>query len=159
MLLIYRPFEVGDTVEVDSVIGTIGQVSLVSTTIKTFDNKVVLVPNKNVWGQIITNSSSSTERRVDMIFGIGYDDDYEKAKQILEQILSEHELVLDEPQPVIQMHELADSSVNFICRPWVKTEDYRQVHGDILKRAKSKFDQAGISFPYPQQDVHIHQVN
>ena len=159
MLLIYRPFDVGDSVEVDGVFGTIGQVSLVSTTIKTFDNKVVLVPNKNVWGQIITNSSSSTERRVDMIFGIGYDDDYEKAKQILEQILSEHELVLDEPQPVIQMHELADSSVNFICRPWVKTEDYRQVHGDILKRAKSEFDQAGISFPYPQQDVHIHQVN
>jgi len=159
MLLIYRPFDVGDSVEVGGVSGKIGQVSLVSTTINTFDNKVVLVPNKNVWGQIITNSSASKERRIDMIFGIGYDDDSEKAKQILEQIVIDHELVLDEPEPVIQLHELADSSVNFICRPWVKTENYWQVHWDILKKAKSEFDQAGISFPYPQQDVHIHQVN
>lgn len=159
MLLVYRPFDVGDMVEVGGVSGKIGQVSLVSTTIKTFDNKVVLVPNKNVWGQIITNSSVSTERRVDMIFGIGYDDDSEKAKQILEKIVEEHELVLDEPESVIQLHELADSSVNFICRPWVKTENYWQVHWDVLKRAKSEFDQAGISIPYPQQDVHIHQVN
>ena len=159
MLLIYRPFDVGDMVEVGGVSGKIGQVSLVSTTINTFDNKVVLVPNKNVWGQIITNSSASKERRIDMIFGIGYDDDSEKAKQILEQIVIDHELVLDEPEPVIQLHELADSSVNFICRPWVKTENYWQVHWDILKKAKSEFDQAGISFPYPQQDVHIHQVN
>lgn len=159
MLLVYRPFDVGDMVEVGGVSGKIGQVSLVSTTIKTFDNKVVLVPNKNVWGQIITNSSVSTERRVDMIFGIGYDDDSEKAKQILEQIVGEHKLVLDEPEPVIQLHELADSSVNFICRPWVKTEDYWQVHWDVLKRAKAEFEQAGISIPYPQQDVHIHQVN
>ena len=159
MLLIYRPFDVGDMVEVGGVSGKIGQVSLVSTTIKTFDNRVVLVPNKNVWGQIITNSSSSTERRVDMIFGIGYADDSEKAKRILEQIVGEHELVLDDPEPVIQLHELADSSVNFICRPWVKTENYWQVHWDVLKRAKSEFDQAGISIPYPQQDVHIHQIN
>ena len=159
MLLIYRPFDVGDMVEVGGVSGKIGQVSLVSTTINTFDNKVVLVPNKNVWGQIITNSSASKERRIDMIFGIGYDDDSEKAKQILEQIVIDHELVLDEPEPVIQLHELADSSVNFICRPWVKTENYSQVQWDILKKAKSEFDQAGISFPYPQQDVHIHQVN
>ena len=159
MLLIYRPFDVGDAVDVGGVTGKIDQVSLVSTTIKTFDNKVVLVPNKNVWGQIITNSSASKERRVDMIFGIGYDDDSEKAKQILKQIVSDHELVLDEPEPVIQLHELADSSVNFICRPWVKTENYWQVHWDILKQAKSEFDQAGISFPYPQQDVHVHQIN
>ena len=159
MLLIYRPFDVGDAVDVGGVTGKIDQVSLVSTTIKTFDNKVVLVPNKNVWGQIITNSSASKERRVDMIFGIGYDDDSEKAKQILRQIVSDHELVLDEPEPMIQLHELADSSVNFICRPWVKTENYWQVHWDILKQAKSEFDQAGISIPYPQQDVHIHQVN
>ncbi len=159
MLLIYRPFDVGDAVDVGGVTGKIDQVSLVSTTIKTFDNKVVLVPNKNVWGQIITNSSASKERRVDMIFGIGYDDDSEKAKQILRQIVSDHELVLDEPEPVIKLHELADSSVNFICRPWVKTENYWQVHWDILKQAKSGFDQAGISFPYPQQDVHIHQNN
>lgn len=159
MLLIYRPFDVGDMVEVGGVSGKIGQVSLVSTTIKTFDNKLVLVPNKNVWGQIITNSSRNTERRVDMIFGIGYDDDSEKAQQILEKIVGEHELVLDEPEPVIQLHELADSSVNFICRPWVKTENYWQVHWDVLKRVKSEFDQAGISIPYPQQDVHIHQVN
>ena len=132
MLLIYRPFDVGDVVEVGGVNGKIDSVSLVSTTIRTFDNKVVLVPNRNVWGQVITNASASDTRRVDMIFGIGYEDDADKARSILERIVSRHELVLEDPEPVIQLHELADSSVNFICRPWVNTDDYWQVHWDCL---------------------------
>ena len=158
MLLVYRPFDVGDSVEVAGVSGSIDQVSLVSTTIRTFDNKVVLVPNKKVWGEVITNSSASDKRRVDMTFGIGYDDDSDKAKAILEQIVAECEEVLDEPKTVIQMHELGDSSVNFICRPWVKTGDYWKVNWEVTQRVKAEFDKAGISLPYPQQDVHIHQV-
>ena len=158
MLLIYRPFDVGDMVEVGGVSGKIDQVSLVSTIIRTFDNKIVLVPNKNVWGQIITNSSTPKERRVDMIFGIGYGDDAEQAKQILTKIVQDHDLVLEEPEPTIQLHELADSSVNFICRPWVKTEDYWQVHWDVTQRVKAEFDQSGISIPYPHQELHIKQI-
>ncbi len=159
MLLIYRPFDVGDSVEVGGVNGKIDRVSLVSTTIRTFDNKVVLVPNRNVWGQVITNASASDTRRVDMIFGIGYDDDADKAREILGRIVSNHELVLEEPEPVIQLHELADSSVNFICRPWVNTGDYWQVHWDVIQQVKAEFDREGISIPYPQQDIHIHQVS
>ncbi|MED5587172.1 MAG: mechanosensitive ion channel domain-containing protein [Verrucomicrobiota bacterium] len=158
MLLIYRPFDVGDVVEVGGVNGKIDSVSLVSTTIRTFDNKVVLVPNRNVWGQVITNASASDTRRVDMIFGIGYEDDVDKARSILERIVSRHELVLEDPEPVIQLHELADSSVNFICRPWVNTGDYWQVHWDVIQQVKAEFDREGISIPYPQQDIHIHQA-
>lgn len=158
MLLIYRPFDVGNVVEVGGVSGKIDSVSLVSTTIRTFDNKVVLVPNRNVWGQVITNASASDTRRVDMIFGIGYEDDADKAKAILERVVSRHEMVLDEPEPLIKLHELADSSVNFICRPWVQTDDYWQVHWDVIREVKVEFDREGISIPYPQQDVHIHQA-
>ena len=158
MLLIYRPFDVGNVVEVGGVSGKIDSVTLVSTTIRTFDNKVVLVPNRNVWGQVITNASASDIRRVDMIFGIGYEDDADKAKAILERVVSRHEMVLEEPEPLIKLHELADSSVNFICRPWVQTDDYWQVHWDVIKEVKEEFDREGISIPYPQQDVHIHQA-
>ncbi len=158
MLLIYRPFDVGDMVEVGGVSGKIDQVSLVSTIIRTFDNKIVLVPNKNVWGQIITNSSTPKERRVDMIFGIGYDDNADKAKQILTKIVKDHDLVLEDPEPTIQLHELADSSVNFICRPWVKTADYWQVHWDVTQTVKAEFDKSGISIPYPHQELHIKQI-
>ncbi len=158
MLLIYRPFDVGDVVEVGGVSGKIDQVSLVSTTIRTFDNKMVLVPNKKVWGEVITNASASKRRRVDMVFGIGYEDDAEKAKGILERLVAGHDKVLEDPEPVVQLHELADSSVNFICRPWVATPDYWDVHWDITRQVKEEFDAAGISIPYPQQDVHLHQV-
>lgn len=158
MLLVYRPFDVGDVVEVAGVNGKIDNVSLVSTTIRTFDNKIILVPNGQVWGQVITNATASKERRVDMVFGIGYDDDADKAAAILEKIVKGHELVLDDPEPVVQLNELADSSVNFICRPWAKTEDYWKVFWDVTRAAKKEFDAAGITIPFPQRDVHLHQV-
>ena len=158
MLLIYRPFDVGDVVETAGVMGKVDNVSLVSTSIRTPDNKLILVPNKNVWGQVITNATASSERRVDMVFGIGYDDDMAKAQEILEKILSEHEKVLDDPAPVIKVNELADSSVNFVCRPWSKTGDYWDVYWDVTRKVKEEFDANGISIPFPQQDVHMHQV-
>ena len=154
MVLIYRPFDVGDAVEVGGVSGKVDNVSLVSTTIKTFDNKRVLVPNQSVWGQVITNATASTERRVDLVFGIGYEDDIEKAQGILEKLVADHELVLGDPEPVIKLHELADSSVNFICRPWSKTEDYWTVYWDLTRQVKEAFDAEGVSIPYPQLDVH-----
>ena len=158
MLLLYRPFDVSDVVEIASVSGKVDKVSLVSTTIRTFDNKIVLVPNKQVWGQVITNSTASSKRRVDMVFGIGYNDDVDQAKELLARIVSEHELILEDPEPVIRLHELADSSINLICRPWVKTDDYWTVYWDVTEQVKKDFDTHQISIPFPQQDVHVHQV-
>tara|TARA_R110000850_G_scaffold54619_2_gene130009 strand:+ start:2342 stop:3697 length:1356 start_codon:yes stop_codon:yes gene_type:complete len=157
MVLIYRPFDVGDLVELSGVEGTVDSVSLVSTTIRTLDNKVVLVPNSSVWGQVITNATASDKRRVDLVFGIGYDDDAEKAQLILETLVEKHKLILEEPEPTIKLHELADSSVNFICRPWTNTEDYWTVYWDLTRQVKKAFDANEISIPYPQQDVHYHE--
>ncbi len=159
MLLIYRPFDTGDVVEIADVGGKVDDVSLVSTTIRTFDNKVVLVPNKQVWGQVITNATASDQRRVDMVFGVGYDDDLQKAQALLEKLVSEHELVLAEPEATIKVNELADSSVNFICRPWVKTPDYWTVYWDLTRQVKETFDAEGISIPFPQRDVHLFREN
>ena len=159
MLLLYRPFDVGDVVEVGGILGKVDHVSLVNTNIRSGDNKVCLVPNKQVWGEVITNLTGADERRADMVFGIGYGDDVDKAKAILETIVAEHELVLKEPAPTIELSELGESSVNFICRPWAKTADLWRVHWDITKRVKKEFDAAGITIPFPQRDVHIHQVS
>lgn len=158
MLLIYQPFDVGDAVEVGGVSGSVDSVSLVNTTIRTWDNKVVLVPNKSVWGQTITNINGAGERRVDMVFGIGYSDDVDKAQAILEKIVSETEGVLEDPATTIRMNELADSAVNFVVRPWAKAADYWSVYWSITKRVKQEFDAAGISIPFPQTDIHVHKV-
>ena len=158
MLILYRPFDVGDAVEIGGVAGTVDSVSLVSTTIRSWDNQVILVPNKKVWGETITNITGTDKRRVDMVFGIGYDDDAAKARSILESIVTRHDRVLAEPAPTIRMHELADSSVNFICRPWVRPADYWSVYWDVTERVKAEFDAQGITIPYPQRDLHIHQA-
>ncbi|MHC5007376.1 MAG: mechanosensitive ion channel family protein [Planctomycetota bacterium] len=158
MILIYRPFDVGDAVDVAGVSGKVHSMNLVSTTIRTFDNKVVVVPNNKIWGDIITNITGSAQRRVDMVFGIGYEADIAKAQAILEQIVGEHPLVLAEPEPVIKVHELADSSVNFVCRPWSKTSDYWDVFWDVTRAVKEQFDQQGISIPFPQQDIHVRHI-
>ena len=155
LILAYRPFDVGDVIEAGGVSGSVKSVSLFSTHIATFDNKMMIVPNNDIWGGTITNATASDTRRVDMVFGIGYQDDIEKAKSILEKLLQEHELVLDNPAPVVQVHELADSSVNFICRPWTETADYWTVYWDITRAVKEAFDRNGISIPFPQMDVHV----
>lgn len=158
MIMIYRPFDVGNVVTVGGVTGKVREMSLVSTTLITGDNQVIVVPNSNVWGSIITNTNVSETRRVDMVFGIGYDDDEEVAAKILEEVVVGHPMVLKDPAPVVKLNELADSSVNFICRPWVKSENYWDVYWDVMARVKQRFDEAGISIPYPQQDVHMHTV-
>ena len=156
--LFHRPFDTGDVVEVAGIAGKVESVNPVSTHILTPDNKLMIVPNKKVWGDIITNVTGSAQRRVDLIFGIGYGDSIDEAQEVLEAIVGEHELVLKDPAPLVQVHELADSSVNFVCRPWVKTVDYWTVYWDITRAVKQSFDKRGISIPFPQQDVYLHQV-
>lgn len=156
MILLFRPFDTGDVVDAGGVSGTVRSMNLVSTTIRTFDNKMMVVPNNKIWGDVITNASNVTERRVDMEFGIGYDDDVDRAQQILEEIVSSHPNVLKEPAPTIRMNALGDSSINFICRPWAKTADYWGVYWDVTREVKRRFDAEGIGIPFPQQDVHLY---
>ncbi|MBN1491886.1 MAG: mechanosensitive ion channel family protein [Phycisphaerae bacterium] len=155
LILFYRPFDVGDAIDVAGVSGTVKSMNLLSTQINTFDNKMVVVPNNSIWGNVITNITGSDIRRVDMVFGIGYADDMAKAQSIMESILSSHPHVLAEPPPVVKLHELGESSVNFICRPWVKTADYWGVYWDVTRGVKEQFDAQGVSIPFPQRDVHI----
>lgn len=156
MIMINRPFDVGDYVEIAGIGGTVDSVSVVSTTVATPDNQVIVIPNSKVWGDVITNVTASETRRVDLVFGIGYDDSIETAQRVLEETVAAHELVLHEPKPVIRVNELADSSVNFVVRPWVKSADYWTVHWDLMRQVKEAFDAAGISIPFPQSDMHLH---
>ncbi|MFT4941827.1 MAG: small conductance mechanosensitive channel [Paraglaciecola sp.] len=158
LILFYRPFDVNDVVDVAGVLGKVESMNLLSTQLRTPDNKLMIVPNNSVWGDVITNVTGISERRVDLIFGIGYSDDVDKAQSILESILSAHEHVLSEPKSLVRVHELADSSVNFICRPWVKPEHYWDVYWDVTREVKRRFDAEGVSIPFPQRDVHIFQT-
>jgi small conductance mechanosensitive channel len=158
MILIYRPYDVGDLVEIGDTFGTVDAMTIVSTTMKTLDNQKVVVPNNMIWGDKIINATGSDKRRVDMVFGIGYNDDISKAQSILEEIVQKHDAVLKNPESVVRVHELADSSVNFVVRPWVKTDDYWDVYWYITREVKERFDAEGVSIPFPQRDVHLHQV-
>jgi len=155
MILVYRPFDVDDFVEVTGASGLVKKMNLVSTTIATFDNQTLVVPNSKIWGDVIKNVTAQKERRVDLEFGIGYGDDIEHAERVLHEIVTAHEKVLKQPEPNIRLHTLGDSSVNFIVRPWVKTEDYWSVYWDIMREVKLRFDREGISIPFPQRDVHL----
>lgn len=157
MILFYRPFDVGDVVDVaGGVFGTVNHMTLVSTTILTFDNQTLVVPNSKIWGGVIKNVTSQQRRRVDLMFGIGYDDEIPKAERILAEIVDGHDKILKEPAPVIKLHELADSSVNFIVRPWCNTADYWDVFWDLTREVKVRFDAEGIGIPFPQRDVHLY---
>ena len=155
MIMINQPFDEGDYVDVGGVSGTVKSVSVVATTVVTPDNQVIVIPNKNVWGNVITNVTASDTRRVDMVFGVSYEDSIPEALAVIEKVVAQHPAILDSPEPTIRVHQLADSSVNFICRPWTKTEDYWSVYWDLTHQMKEAFDNAGISIPYPQQDVHM----
>jgi small conductance mechanosensitive channel len=158
MIMFYKPFDVGAVINVAGLVGVVQSMSLVNTTMTTFDNQVMIVPNNSIWGNTITNITGSEKRRVDLVFGISYRDDIDRVQQILEAIVREHPLVLEEPKPIIQVDELAESSVNFICQPWTKTSDFGQVRWDIIRAVKVRFDQASISIPFPQRDVHVYNT-
>jgi len=156
MILLYKPFDVDDWVDVSGAAGKVKSMTLVTTTIMTADNQLMIVPNNSIWGNVITNVTGSNVRRVDLEFGTAYDADIDKVEKILEEIMREHELVLREPEPIVYLDKLADSSVNFMCKSWAKTEDYWTVLRDITRRVKVRFDEEGISIPFPQQDIHIY---
>jgi small conductance mechanosensitive channel len=155
LILIYRPFDVGDFVEAGGVMGKVSHMSIVNTTFKTIDNQVLVVPNNLVWSGVITNVTAQRTRRIDLTFGVAYSDDIVKVEKILADIVSAHEAVLDDPEPMIKLHELGESSVNFVVRPWVKTEDYWDTYWDLMRTVKMRFDAEGITIPFPQHDVHV----
>ncbi|NTS75587.1 mechanosensitive ion channel family protein [Catenovulum sp. SM1970] len=160
MILIYRPYDVKDVVEVaGGVSGEVKSMNLVSTTILTFDNQTLVLPNSKIWGDVIKNVTAQKVRRVDMVFGIGYSDDIAKAERVLQEIVDKHEKVLPKPARNIKVHVLNSSSVDFIVRPWVKTADYWDVYWDITREVKLRFDQENISIPFPQQDVHLYKAD
>ena len=155
MLLLFRPFRVGDFISAAGVTGTVQGITLFNTILHTPDNQKILVPNSKIMGDTITNITANPIRREDLVVGISYEDDIDKAKTILERILAEDPSVLKDPPPTIALAELADSSVNLVVRPWVKTEDYWPTRFRLTETIKKTLDQEGISIPYPQQDVHL----
>ena len=159
MLVMFRPFGKGDFVEVAGVAGTVDEVRIFSTILTTPDNKQITIPNGLVSADTITNYSARDTRRVDMVFGVGYDDDLKLAREVLTRVVQNHPLVLDEPALNVFVKELGASSVDFAVRPWVKTSDYWTVWGDVMEQAKVELDAAGLNIPYPQTDVHLHQVS
>lgn len=158
MLIVFRPFKVGNYIEAAGISGTVVEVGIFSTTMKTPDNKRIIVPNGKIYGDNIINFSAMPTRRVDMVFGISYDDDIRKAKAVLQELLMHDDRILAEPEPVLALSELADSSVNFVVRPWVKSADYWALRWDFTEQVKLRFDEEGINFPYPQMDVHVRKI-
>jgi small conductance mechanosensitive channel len=157
MLLVMRPFNVGDSVDIGGESGVVQEIGLVVTKINTFDNVAIVMPNSNVWGDNIKNMSANDNRRVDMVVGFGYDDDMDLAMGTIKEILDKDDRVLDEPEPQIAISDLGDNAVGMIVRPWTKKEDYWDLKFDLTKRIKEVFDEKSISFPYPQRDVHLFQ--
>ena len=158
MILVYRPFDIDNFVNVaGGISGEVKQMNLVSTTILTIDNQRLIIPNSKIWGDIITNVTAEKVRRIDFVFGIGYGDSISEAERVLRDIVDTHELVLKKPETLIKIHTLNESSVDFIVRPWVKTQNYWDVYWDITRLVKERFDAEGISIPFPQRDVHIIQ--
>jgi small conductance mechanosensitive channel len=159
MLILFRPFRQGDLVEIGGVSGKVEEIRIFSTRLNTGDNISITIPNGNIVSDTISNYTANDERRVDMLIGVGYDDDLRKARQVMEQVCSSHEGVLQSPATNVFVMDLADSSVNFAVRPWVKTEDYWAVRSDILERCKVELEAAGCSIPYPQTDLHLHKTD
>ena len=157
MLILFKPFKTGDFVEAAGIAGVVERITIFSTQLRTGDNRQIIVPNSGIYGDVITNFSAKPTRRVDLVIGIGYDDNIKQARDIIQTILDQDERILKDPAPVIVVGELGDSSVNLLVRPWVKTSDYWPVYWHLLETIKMTFDDQGISIPFPQRDVHIYQ--
>jgi len=156
MLILFRPFRIGDVVNAGGVLGKVDSITIFNTILNTPDNQRVIIPNSSITSGVITNITANPTRRVDLVMGIGYDDDIKKAKGIMEQIIKDDDRILSDPAATVAVSELADSSVNFVVRPWVKTDDYWDVYFDLTEKIKTTFDKEGITIPYPQQDVHMY---
>jgi len=158
LIVLFRPYKVGDFVEAAGISGVVEEVQILTTVLKTGDNKKVIVPNGQIMDSVITNYSANERRRVDMVVGVSYDDDLDKVRSTLEQLVAADERILDDPTCTIAVSALADSSVNFVLRPWVNSADYWGVMFDLTEAIKKRFDKEGISFPFPQQDVHLYKA-
>ena len=158
LIVLFRPYKVGDWIEGGGVSGAVEEVQILTTVLKTGDNKRVIIPNSQIMGSTITNYSANETRRVDLVVGVSYSDDLDKVRKELEDLVAADERILDDPAVTIAVSELADSSVNFVLRPWVKTEDYWGVYFGLTEAVKKRFDEVGISIPFPQQDVYVHNV-
>ncbi|MGF1465078.1 MAG: mechanosensitive ion channel domain-containing protein [Sandaracinaceae bacterium] len=156
MILFYRPFDVDDVVEVGGAFGKVSRMNLVATTLLTFDNQTIIVPNRKIWGENIRNLTAEPIRRVDLVFGVSYGDDVPKVEAVIAEVLGRFEEILPEPEPLVKVDSLGDSSVNFMVRPWVKTEDYWAVYWGLTREMYLAFGEAGISIPFPQRDVHLY---
>jgi small conductance mechanosensitive channel len=159
LIMIFRPFKSGDFVEAGGTMGIVEAIQIFTTTLRTGDNKTIIVPNGQITSGTITNYSAKDTRRVDLVIGVSYGDDLDKVRRVIEEVIAAEGRVLSEPEPTIGVLELADSSVNFAVRPWVKSSDYWPVYFGLMESFKKRFDQEGISIPFPQQDVYLHQVS
>lgn len=157
LIVLFRPYRVGDFIEAAGIAGSVEEVQILTTILKTGDNKQIIVPNSQIMDSIITNYSANDTRRVDMVVGVSYDDDLDKVRKTLQELIAAEDRILDEPAPTIAVSALADSSVNFVVRPWVNSSDYWGVTFDLTEAIKKRFDKEGISFPFPQQDVHLYK--
>ncbi len=157
LLIIFRPFKVGDVIEAAGVTGKVDDIQIFTTTLKTPDNKTIIVPNAKLSGDNIINYSTQKTRRVDMVVGVSYDADLKQVREILQDIVNKDERVLSDPEPLIVVGELADNSVNFFVRVWVNSADYWNVYFDANEAVKLRMDEAGIGIPYPQRDVHLYE--
>ncbi|HEY7751721.1 MAG TPA: mechanosensitive ion channel domain-containing protein [Ignavibacteriaceae bacterium] len=157
MLIIFRPFKSGDFIEAAGVSGSVEQIGIFTSVFNSPDNKQIIVPNSKLTSDTITNYSANATRRVDLVFGIGYRDDIDKARSVIQAVLDSDTRILKDPAPQILVSELADSSVKFFVRPWVQSDKYWDVYFDVIENIKKKFDQERISIPFPQRDVHVHQ--
>jgi small conductance mechanosensitive channel len=158
MLIFFKPYAVGDVVTVAGSTGTVESIQIFTTVLLTADNQKIIIPNGQITSDSITNITALETRRVDLVFGIGYGDDIVKARGIIESVINADERILKDPAPVIAVNELGDNSVNFVVRPWCKTSDYWAVRWSVIEQVKIAFDANGISIPFPQRDVHIHQA-
>jgi small conductance mechanosensitive channel len=158
MMIIFRPFKAGDFVEAAGISGVVEEIKIFTTTLRTGDNKTIIVPNSNITSSIIVNYSAKPTRRVDLTVGVSYGDNLDKVREVISGIIAADDRVLVDPGPTIAVSELADSSVNFAVRVWVNGSDYWPVFFDLNETIKKRFDEEGISIPFPQQDVHVHQV-
>jgi len=158
LIVLFRPYRVGDFIEAAGIAGSVEQVQILTTILKTGDNKQIIVPNSQIMGSIITNYSANPTRRIDMVIGVSYDDDLDKVRETLKELIAADDRILAEPATTIAVSDLADSSVNFVVRPWVNSADYWAVKFDLTEAIKKRFDKDDISFPFPQQDVHLYNA-
>ncbi|MEM6263694.1 MAG: mechanosensitive ion channel domain-containing protein [Bacteroidota bacterium] len=157
LILIFKPFKVGHVIDAQGFLGTVHEIQLFNTVLKTFDNKTIIIPNGGLSTGSLTNLSLEQTRRVDMSFGIGYGDDVDKGREVLNRLIAEDKRILQEPAPFVAVSELADSSVNFVVRVWANASDYWGIYFDMQEKVYKTFDKEGLNIPYPQMDVHVHE--